>query len=253
MYKRYNKLLLLLIIGFLPFFIIGGCDDDNGGGGGACPETNVSIAVCDPDAGPFSLVIDNGFFPAVVGSQSVLEDEEGVVRLEITALDEIEAVAGIQTRVLEEREFEDDLLIEVSRNFFAQAEDGTVCYFGEEVDICDDGLEPVGDKFLCNGEEPSHEGAWRAGEDDNLPGIIMLAEPEVGLVYNEEVAPGIAEDIAEVTDLGEPIEVLDEIFFDTLTTLDCSPLDPGARDTKVYIRDMGIARDEDLFLVEFVP
>ena len=72
-------------------------------------------------------------------------------------------------------------------------------------------------------------------------------------MYNEEVAPGIAQDIAEVTDLGEPIEVLDEVFFDTLTTLDCSPLDPGARDTKVYIRDMGIARDEDLFLVEFVP
>ena len=72
-------------------------------------------------------------------------------------------------------------------------------------------------------------------------------------MYNEEVAPGIAQDIAEVTDLGEPIEVLDEVFFDTLATLDCSPLDRGARDTKVYVRGMGIARDEDLFLVEFVP
>jgi hypothetical protein len=79
----------------------------------------------------------------------------------------------------------------------------------------------------------------------------MLADPEEGDVYNEEIAPDVAEDIAEVTALGDPIEVLDEIFEDTLTTLDCNPLDPGPRDTKVYIRDMGIARDGDLFLVEF--
>jgi hypothetical protein len=248
----------LFALSFSLFFVIlgVGCDDNNGGdngGDGVCPDTNLSIDVCDPETGgPFTLVIDNGFFPVIVGSQSVLEDEEGAVRLEITVPGDIEVVADVETRVLVETEFEDGLLIEVSRNFFVQAPDGTVCYFGEDVDICEEGLEPDGDGFLCDGEEPSHEGAWRAGEDDNLPGIIMLADPEVDDVYNEEVAPEIAEDIAEVTELGEPIEVLDEIFEDTLTTLDCNLLDPGAgRDTKVYIRDMGIARDGDLFLVEF--
>ena len=255
MRKRYKKLLLILIAGTLPTLVVGGCDDENGGGGGgACPDTNVGIEICDPDAGPFSLVIDNGFFPVVVGSENVLEDEEGVLRLEITVLDEIEMVAGVNTRVLVEMESEDGLLIEVSRNFFAQAPDGTVCYFGEDVDICDTGLEPDGNGgFLCDGEEPDHSGEWRAGENGAIPGIFMLAGPEEGDVYNEEIAPDVAEDIAEVTALGDPIEVLDEIFEDTLTTLDCNPLDPGPRDTKVYIRDMGIARDGDLFLVEFNP
>jgi hypothetical protein len=254
----------LFALSFSLFFVIlgVGCDDNNGGGNGGngvCPETNLSIEVCDPETGgPFTTDIDNGFFPVVPGSESVLENEDGTLRLEITVLEETEEVAGVTTRVLVETEFEDDLLIEVSRNFFAQVEEGeegagTVCYFGEDVDICDTGLVENGDGFLCDGEEPSHEGEWRAGEGENVPGIIMLADPEVGDIYNEEIAPDIAEDIAEVTALGEPIEVLDGTFEDTLTTLDCNPLDPGTRDTKVYIRDMGIASDAELFLVEFTP
>jgi hypothetical protein len=40
----------------------------------------VSIAVCDPETGPFSLTIDNEFFPLEVGTVLVLEgeDDEGV-------------------------------------------------------------------------------------------------------------------------------------------------------------------------------
>lgn len=261
MSNKHNKLLFVLMVAALPLFIFAGCDDENGGGGGgACPDTNVGIGTCDPETGgPFTLVIDNGFFPVVVGSESVLEDEEGDAQLVITVPGDMEEVAGVNTRVLVETEFEGDLLIEVSRNFFTQVQEGapgagTVCYFGEDVDICDTGLQPDGmGGFLCDGEEPSHEGAWRAGVNGAIPGIFMLADPEVGDVYNEEIAPDVAEDIAEVTDLGDRIEVLDEIFFDTLTTLDCNPLDPGPRDTKVYIDGMGIAQDGDLFLVEFSP
>jgi len=172
-------------------------------------------------------------------------------------LEETEIVDGVETRILVESEFEDGLLIEVSRNFFAQVEEGqegagTVCYFGEDVDICDTGLEQVGDEFLCNGEEPSHEGAWRAGDDDNQPGIIMPADPQPGDVYNEEVAPGIAEDIAEVVALGDPIEVPAGDFEDTLTIEDCNPLEGGAGDTKVYVGtpSIGIAIDADAELIE---
>ena len=71
----------------------------------------------------------------------ILEGEEdgAVIRVEIRVLDEIVTVAGVETRVVEERETEDEELIEVSRNFFAQARDGTVCYFGEDVDFLEDG------------------------------------------------------------------------------------------------------------------
>lgn len=265
MHRKYNEVLLAFIVSTLCSFVISGCNDNSGGGGGgACPDTNVGIEICDPETGTlFTLDIDNGFFPVVVDSESVLEDEEGNAQLVITVPGDEEPVDGIQTLVLVETEFDNDVSnvspIEVSRNFFAQVAEGqdgagTVCYFGEDVDICDTGLQPDGNGgFLCDGEEPDHSGAWRAGVNGAMPGIMMLADPEIGDVYNEEIAPDVAQDIAEVTDLGEPIEVLDEIFDDTLTTLDCNPLTREPRDTKVYIRDMGIAQDADLFLVEFNP
>lgn len=211
--KRY---ILISALGLSLFLVLLqlGCNEDNGDGNGvngACPETNLDIAVCDPGAGPFSLVIDNDFLPLEVGSESVLEgvDDEGVmIRLEISVLDETEEVAGVTTRVVVETEFED-------------------------------------------GEVVSNEGAWRAGEDGNLPGIFMPADPQVGDVYQQEAAPGVAEDQQEVIALGEPIEVPAGAFEDTLTAEDCNPLEEGATDEKVFVRGIGLAIDEDAELVSF--
>jgi len=50
-----------------------------------------------------------------------------LIDLEISVLDAIEIVAGVPTRVVEEREKEDGKLIEISRNFMVLARDGTVC------------------------------------------------------------------------------------------------------------------------------
>ena len=234
------KIFAVLIVGLVVAFAVG-CDGSGGanGGGGACPQTNVSITVCDPDAGPFSLNINNPFFPVVVDSQSMLEgvdDEGATILLIITVLDETEVVADVTTRVLEEMELVDDELIEVSRNLFAQAPDGTVCYFGEEVDIFEDGVIV------------SHEGAWRADEPGNQPGIIMLANPVVGDIYSQEDAPEVAEDQAEVQALGETIVVPAGTFNDTLRTEDCNRLD-GTTDTKVFVRDIGLAIDQDVQLL----
>ena len=241
MFKRISVSILTLAISFL---IIGGCSSSNNGsnGGGSCPETNLSIAVCDPSAGPFSLIIDNPFFPLVVGDELVLEgeDDEGTfLEIIITVLDETEVVAGITTRVVEEAEFEDGEIVEISRNFFAQAPDGTVCYFGEDVDDFEDGII-VG-----------HDGEWRAGENGNLPGIIMPANPQVGQIFQQEAAPGVAEDQAEIVAFGETIMVPAGEFSDTLTSLDCNPNEKGATDEKVYIRNIGLAIDEDAELVSF--
>ena len=250
MYNKYNWLLLIMVIGVLSFFIIGGCD-----GGGGCPVPNLDIVLCDPVPGRFTTDIDNKFFPVVPGSMSTLEDD---ILLEITVPDDIEVVAGIETRVLVEDEFEGDSHIESTRNFFAQVQEGqegagTVYYFGEDADICPDGLEPDGDGFLCNGKEPDHEGSWRAGVNGNSPGIFMPADPQVGDIFQQEVAPGIAEDLAEVIELGEPIDVPAGMFNDTLELKECNPLEGGATDTKVFVGTphIGTAIDGDAELVEF--
>ena len=65
-------------------------------------------------------------------------------------LDDTEMVDGIETRVVEEREYEDGKLVEISLNFFAMAnETGDVFYFGEDVDD------------YADGEVVGHGGQWR--------------------------------------------------------------------------------------------
>lgn len=207
------------------------------------PVPNLDIAVCDPTAGPFSLDIDNTYYPLPVGRVWVLDgDDDGtLVRVEISVLNATEVVAGVTTRVVEEREFEDGELIEVSRNFFAQAPDGTVCYFGEDVDDFEDG-EIVG-----------HGGAWRAGVGANLPGIIMPGNPEAGQVYAQEAAPGVAEDMAEIEAIGESVTVPAGTFDNVLRSVDFSPLSPGEEDVKLYAPGVGIIVDEVIELISVAP
>jgi len=219
-----------------------GDDDDDDDDEGECPDTNLDIAVCALDAGPFSLTIDNEFFPLVVGAQLVLEGEDDgeTIRVEINVLEETEDVAGVTTRVVTETEYEDGELVEVSWNWFAQAPDGTVCYFGEGVDIYEDG------------EVISHDGAWRAGEDGALPGIIMPGDPQVGQVFYQEYYEGVAMDSSEIYAFGEEIDVPAGTFDDTLTALDYNELEGECEgERKVYISGIGLAIDEEAELISY--
>ena len=78
----------------------------NGSGTSGDFTENLDITACDPTEGPFTLEIDNPYFPLEAGTQWVLEGDDGgtAVRLVITVLAETEEVAGVTTRVLEERE-----------------------------------------------------------------------------------------------------------------------------------------------------
>ena len=142
----------------------------------------LNISVCDPANGSFTLNIDNPYFPLPVGMVQIIEDPKE--KVQISVLDQTEVVAEINTRVVEEREWIHGELAEVSRNYYAQTPDGTVCYYGEDVDD------------YTEGEVVSHSGSWRAGEGNSKPGIIMPANPQVGQKYQQETVPHIADDRA---------------------------------------------------------
>lgn len=201
----------------------------------------MDLGVCAPNGGAFSADVDNPYFPLPVGHQLVLEGQQSGtdVLVRITVLDEVETVAGVDTRVVEEYEAIDGRVVEISRNYFAQARDGTVCYFGEEVDIFDD-----------EGNVTSHSGAWRADGERFLPGIFMPADPKVEQAFQQEVAPEIAEDQSMVVALGEAAEVPAGRFEDTVELLDRNPLD-GSEDTKVYARGIGLIVDEAARLTRY--
>jgi hypothetical protein len=179
------------------------------------------------------LDITNRYLPFSVGQQSILEGDSGGRHyvVHITVLPATEVVAGVETLVFEEREWVDDELVEVSRNFVAQAEDGSVCYFGEEVDD------------YKGGELVGHGGAWLAGENGVLPGILMPADPQLDTYHQQERAPGVAEDGAFVVSLGETFEAPAGRYEDTLVTEDINPLGRTS-DFKRYAPGVGLIVDE---------
>ncbi len=145
----------------------------------------------------------------------------------------------IQTAILEERESEDGEIKEVSRNFFALCKKtGDVFYFGEEVDIYEDG------------EIVSHDGAWLAGQAGAMPGIIMPGTALLGSRYYQEVAPGVALDRAEHVAEGLEVETEAGDFSNCIEVTETSPLDAGGESTKVYCPGVGLVADNDLVLVE---
>src|SRR6266540_5198271 len=124
----------------------------------------------------FSSTGTNPYLILEPGYQLVFRGEEKdgtVVELTDTVLDETEVVQGVETRVFEERETADGELVEVSRNFFAICEQtNSVFYFGEDVDIYENGT-------VVGGEEES----WHAGEKGATAGIIMPGTILLGARY----------------------------------------------------------------------
>ena len=93
---------------------------------------------------------------------------------------------GVETRVVHDVVTEDGVPVEDTFDWYAQDDDGNVWYFGEQTTEFEDG-KPAG-----------HAGAWEAGVDGALPGVVVPAEPEVGMNYRQEYYAGEAEDEATV-------------------------------------------------------
>lgn len=211
----------------------------------------LDLRLCAPDQNRFTLDINNDFFPLPVGQRWVLsgEDEGQTIGLRITVFNATEPFYGgqVTTRVVEELEWEDDdangrvngkeNLREVSRNYYAQTQAGTVCYFGEDVDIYEDG------------QVVSHEGAWRADASGNAPGIYMPKEPRPGMSFKQEVAPGVAEDEATIVGSGT-IEVPAGTFREAIRVRETNPLD-GSVGYKAYAEDVGLIQDDPLELISY--
>ena len=68
----------------------------------------------------------------------------------------------------------------------------------------------------------------------------MQARPRVGLTYQQEVAPGVAEDMARVISAATPASRCPPGRFATCSkTFEFSPLDPQLRENKYYARGIG--------------
>jgi hypothetical protein len=82
-------------------------------------------------------------------------------------------------------------------------------------------------------------GSWEAGVDGAEAGVILPAEPEVGLSYRQEYYKGEAEDAGEILSLDEWVEVPFGSFNDVLMTKDFTLLDPDVLEHKFYAKGVG--------------
>lgn len=180
----------------------------------------------------------NDYFILEPGFQLVLEG--GQETLAITVLDETVMVDGVETRIVEEREWKRGELIEVSRNFFVICDETKdVFYFGEDVDM------------YRGGQLASHRGAWRSGENDARFGLIMPGRPGVGMKYYQEIAPGVAMDRAEVISLDDELQTPAGSFPNSLKTREGTALNLMEREFKTYAPGIGLTQDQRLLLTSY--
>ncbi len=179
--------------------------------------------VCDPDLGTFTTNIDNSYLPFAVGDVHVLEGmEAGVdpIRVQISVVDEIVVVEGVTTQVLEEREWEDDELVEVQRHYVVQAMDETVCWYGTF-------------------------NQWQVGDEGVLPGIWMPGTVEVGMSWEMIHVEDDSVETVEVTAMGETVETPAGTFDDTVTVLEPGP------SIKKYAAGIGMIYDDGIELISY--
>jgi hypothetical protein len=160
--------------------------------GPATSPVRASVPTGDP-VFTAPLDFDNTYFPFVLYRIRVYEQTAGTG--ELTVLDVFRPDTRTFTwngdhvacRVLEEWEVDAGEIVEISRNFFAQADDGTVYYFGETVDTYEGGVVTGhGGSWLVGGPGPGDpEGTLTAID----PTVFMPAAPEVGDTWKAEDLP----------------------------------------------------------------
>ena len=182
----------------------------------------------------------NAYFVLVPGHQLVLE--HGGTRMQITVLDQTKVINGVTTRIVEEREWNNGQLQEVSRNYYAICEQTKdVLHFGEDVEVYDNG------KFVKT------EGTWLAGSNGNRPGLVIAGTPRVNMKYYQEIAPGVTLNRGEVVSLSETCKTAAGTFTNCMKVRGTSGMDSKKLEYKYYAPNVGLVQDESLRLVSYRP
>jgi hypothetical protein len=175
----------------------------------AAAGTGTAIAVSGDDdaitgrgaaAGPaFSrpTTIDNRYLPVTAKRRCEMRgrtDDGTRERTVTTLLDRTRrfTIDGqqVDAAIIRDDAYEDGKLVERTRDYYAQADDGTVYYLGEHV------------SNLRRGKVVNHHGSWLYGRHTDVPGVAMPANPKVGDQYRFEDVPGVTTESNRVEEVG---------------------------------------------------
>jgi hypothetical protein len=221
-----------LVLGALPAAACGSDGDDSDGGGEpAGGRSGAGDARLDPAR--YSAKVDHPLMPLSSVRFKLLEGREGSteIRVRERVLRRTRKVAGVPVAIVDVKEYENDELVEHTLDYYSQRKDGSVFYMGESVDDYKDG-KIVG-----------HGGEWLAGKNGAKPGLFLPAKPKVGQKFEQERAPGVAEDRSTVVAVGREVTTPAGAFSDCIKTRDFAPLDSQV-EFKFYCRGPGLVREQ---------
>jgi len=176
--------------------------------------------------------ITNPYLPLVSLKQDVLENPSG--RVERTAKPDVHKtfrIGGqtVEALVVEDRDYENGKLTEVTLDYFAQDDAGTVYYLGEDVDEYKDG-KVVG-----------HGGTWLWGKDTQQPGVLMPAHPRGGDRFRAEDVPHITWENDEVVSVSETVMVPAGTYQNCVRIKETAS--DGATEYKLYAPGVGCVKE----------
>lgn len=196
------------------------------------------ITISNPNTDPYNPVIHpadfvatitNPYMPLTPGTTFIYDGESDGEHehVEVDVTHETKEILGVTCTVVRDRVWLDEELVEVGDDWLAQDKKGNIWYFGEYVEDIEDG------KVVSTAE------TWEAGVDGARAGIMMRANPQIGIAYRVEYSAGLAEDMAEVLSLSEVVSVPSGTYNNCLKTKDWSPLVPGNIENIYYAPGIG--------------
>jgi hypothetical protein len=229
-----RKPIATAVVVLLAVVAVGACGgDEDGNASGTRADLPQGGEPVDLDPADFTTRIDNPYRPMPVGSRRVYRetDTDGTVaRAEVRVTPRTRRIAnGIEARIVRDVITEDGERVQTGYDWYAQDSAGNVWYLGEGV------------KEYENGKLTATS-SWEAGVDGAQAGVVMPAEPQVGMTYRQMHVAGEVEDRAEVLSVDEQVASPAGHFKDAVTIKDSSPLEPKLFEYKLFARGVGLVR-----------
>ena len=179
--------------------------------------------------------VTNPWFPLKPGTVFVYTGEKDGARGRdvVTVTHSTKLIQGVRCTAVADRLYARGHLAERTTDWYAQDARGNVWYYGEETA-----------ELNKAGKVTSREGTWRAGVDGAKPGIFLPAHPKVGQSFRQEYLKGHAEDHFAVLSTSASVVVPYTASAHALLTKEWTPLEPDTLDHKLYIRGIGLAKEE---------
>ena len=177
----------------------------------------------------FGTTIDNPWLPLRPGTvrnyQGIKDATPAILVSTVTT--KTKTIAGVACVVVEDVLTLAGTPTERTIGYYAQDKAGNVWYFGEDVQ-----------ELNAQGKVVKSEG-WHTGTDGAKPGLIMPAQPEVGV----ELVQTATDDHSEVVSLAKPVKVPLGDYPDALLFKEWTPHEPNVLINKYYVKRIGLVRD----------